>query len=97
MVMLQMLPGKVRQFRSRTFTQPSFGSLIRPDDWPVRSTFNDTGSGKRKLSAAPSCAVAALAHGLPTSCDRLSRGRARPAVTDGSARPAANRLRRVAV
>src|SRR6516164_11211748 len=34
-------------------TQPSFGSLIRPDDWPVRSTFNDAGSGKRKLSAAP--------------------------------------------
>ena len=53
MVMLQMLPGKVRQFRSRTFTQPSFGSLMRPDDWPVRSTFNDTGSGKRKLPPAP--------------------------------------------
>jgi hypothetical protein len=52
-VTLLILPGISRQLRSRSGIQPSLGSLMRPDDLPVRSTASDTGSGKRKLSLMP--------------------------------------------
>ena len=50
-VALQMVPGMAYQPRSRT--HPSFGSLIRPDELPVRSTLIETGSGNLKLSFSP--------------------------------------------
>src|SRR5262249_53259211 len=52
-VTLRILPGISRQLRSRSRIQPSLGSLMRPDDLPVRLTASDTGSGKRKLSLMP--------------------------------------------
>src|ERR1700761_931500 len=51
MVALQMSPGIAYHPRRRT--HPNFGSLIRPDELPVRTTLIEIGSGNRKLSFRP--------------------------------------------